>query len=136
MSQTTVDVATPRGTMPTYVHRPDGTGPSPRVLLYMDAPGIRPALLGYAERLADAGYTAIVPDLYYPFDPAEKFDAERLAAGEEWACIGFCMGGRLGMRAAEAFGTEIAAASLLHPTGLVTDAPDSPHLEVDRVDAG
>jgi carboxymethylenebutenolidase len=39
------------------------------------------------------------------------------------------------MRAAEAFGTEIAAASLLHPTGLVTDAPDSPHLEVDRVDA-
>jgi len=171
MNQTTVDVATPRGTMPAYVHRPDGTGPSPRVLLYMDAPGIRPALLGYAERLADAGYTAIVPDLYYPFDPAEKFDAERLAAGDEeefvrmrklvgqiddeqvledtrllleavpgsdggeWACIGFCMGGRLGMRAAEAFGTEIAAASLLHPTGLVTDAPDSPHLEVDRVDA-
>ena len=140
MSQTTVDVATPRGTMPTYVHRPDATGPSPRVLLYMDAPGIRPALLGYAERLADAGYTAIVPDLYYPFDPAEKFDAERLAAGDkeefarmrklvgqiddeqvledtrllleavpgtdggEWACIGFCMGGRLGMRAAEALG--------------------------------
>ena len=83
MSQTTVDVATPRGTMPTYVHRPDGTGPSPRVLVYMDAPGIRPALLGYAERLAEAGYTAIVPDLYYPFDPAEKFDAERLAAGDK-----------------------------------------------------
>jgi carboxymethylenebutenolidase len=171
MSQTTVEVTTPRGTMPTYVHRPDGDGPFPRVLLYMDAPGIRPALFDYAERLAGAGYTAILPDLYYPFDASERFDVERVAAGDqeqyarmrklvgqiddqkvledtrlvldavpavdepEWACIGFCMGGRLGMRAAEAFGTDIAAASLLHPTGLVTDAPDSPHLEVDRVDA-
>ena len=171
MSQTTVEVTTPRGTMPTYVHSPEGDGPFPRVLLYMDAPGVRPALFDYAERLASAGYTAILPDLYYPFDPSERFDVERMAAGDqeeyarmrklvgqiddekvledtrlvleavpgaeggEWACIGFCMGGRLGMRAAEAFGTDIAAASLLHPTGLVTDAPDSPHLEVDRVDA-
>ena len=171
MSQTTVDVTTPRGTMPTYVHRPDGDGPFPRVVLFMDAPGIRPALFGHAERLAGAGYTAILPDLYYPFDPADRPNAERMAAGDpeefarmrklveqihdddvledirllleavpeggdrSWACIGFCMGGRIGMRAAEAFGTDVAAASLLHPTGLVTDEPDSPHLEVDRVDA-
>lgn len=171
MSQTTVDVTTPRGTMPTYIYRPDGDGPFPRVVLYMDAPGIRPALFGYAERLAGAGYTAIVPDLYYALDPADKPSAERLAAGDpeefermhkavaqvddhavlddtrlaldavpegdggEWACIGFCMGGRLGLRAAETFGTEIAAASLLHPARLVTDQPDSPHLEVERVDA-
>lgn len=171
MSQITVDVTTPRGTMPTYVHRPDGDGPFPRVVLFMDAPGIRPALFGHAERLAGAGYTAILPDLYYPFDPADRPDAERMAAGDPeefarmrklveqihddevledtrllleavpeggdrpWACIGFCMGGRIGMRAAEAFGTDVAAASLLHPTGLVTDEPDSPHLEVDRVDA-
>jgi carboxymethylenebutenolidase len=171
MSQTTVDVSTPRGTMPVYVHSPDGDGPFPRVLLYMDAPGIRPALHGHAERLVGAGYTAILPDLYYPFDPADRPDAERMAVGDaeefakmrklveqirdqdviddthllleavsegdrgDWACIGFCMGGRFGMRAAESFGTDIAAASLLHPTGLVTDEPDSPHLEVDRVDA-
>jgi dienelactone hydrolase len=49
MNQTTVDVATPRGTMPTHVYRPDGDGPSARVVLFMDAPGIRPALFGYAE---------------------------------------------------------------------------------------
>ena len=82
MSQTTVDVTTPRGTMPTYVHRPDGDGPFPRVVLYMDAPGIRPALFGHAERLAGAGYTAILPDLYYPFDPADRPNAERMAAGD------------------------------------------------------
>jgi carboxymethylenebutenolidase len=171
MSQTTVDVTTPRGTMPVYIHRPDGDGPFPRVVLFMDAPGIRPALFGHAERLAGAGYTAILPDLYYPFDPADRPNAERMAAGDAeefarmrklveqihdddvledtrllleavpgagdrpWACIGFCMGGRIGMRAAEAFGEGVAAASLLHPTGLVTDEPDSPHLGVDRVGA-
>jgi len=170
MSQTTVDVTTARGTMPVYVHRPDGHGPSRRVILYMDAPGIRPALHGHAERLAGAGYTAILPDLYYPFDPADRPDAARLAArdaeeyarmqklvaqihddeiledtrllldavpdgGGAWGCMGFCMGGRFGMRAAEAFGSDLAAASLLHPTGLVTDEPDSPHLGVDRVEA-
>ncbi len=171
MSQTTLDVTTPRGTMPVHVHRPEGDGPFARVVLFMDGPGIRPALFGHAERLAGAGYTAILPDLYYPFDPAERPNAERMAAGDAgefarmrklveqihddavledtrlllevvpegdrgaWACVGFCMGGRFGMRAAEAFGPDIAAASLLHPTGLVTDEPDSPHLQVDRVDA-
>ncbi len=171
MSQTTVDVTTPRGTMPTYVHRPDGGEPSARVVLFMDAPGIRPALFGYAERLAGAGYTAILPDLYYALDPADRPNTERLAAGEPdefermhkavaqirddavlddtrlvleavpaggdeaWGCVGYCMGGRLGLRAAEAFGTDIAAASLLHPARLVTDEPDSPHLEVERVHA-
>ena len=82
MSQTTVDVTTPRGTMPTYVHRPDGDGPFPRVVLFMDAPGIRPALFGHAKRLAGAGYTAILPDLYYPFDAADRPNAERMAAGD------------------------------------------------------
>ena len=171
MSQTTVDVTTPRGTMPTYVQRPGGDGPSARVVLFMDAPGIRPDLFGYAERLAGAGYTAILPDLYYALDPADRPNPERLAAGdpeefermhkavgqirddavlddtrllleavpargdESWGCVGFCMGGRLGLRAAEAFGTDVAAASLLHPTNLVTDEPDSPHLEVDRISA-
>ena len=150
---------------------PTATRASPRVILYMDAPGIRPALFGHAERLAGAGYTAILPDLYYPFDPAERPNAERMAAGDAeefarmrklvaqihdddviedtrllleavpdggdgpWACVGFCMGGRFGMRAAEAFGSDVAAASLLHPTNLVTDEPDSPHLGVDRVEA-
>jgi carboxymethylenebutenolidase len=168
MSQTTVDVSTPRGTMPAYVYRPDGDGPFARVVLFMDAPGVRPALFGYAERLAAAGYTAVVPDLYYALDPDDRPNPERLTAGEPsefermhqavaqvrddavledtrllleavpedgdaWACIGYCMGGRLGMRAAETFGSDVAAASLLHPTNLVTDSPDSPHLGVDRV---
>jgi carboxymethylenebutenolidase len=169
MPETTIEVKTPRGTMPVHVSRPDADKAAPVVVLYMDAPGIRPALHGHAERLVNAGYTAVLPDLYYAIDPSERPDPQKLAAGDPaefgrarglaarvkddevledtrlllamlpdrpagaWGCLGFCMGGRLGLRAAETFGSELAAASLLHPTGLVTDAPDSPHLAVDRV---
>jgi carboxymethylenebutenolidase len=52
-----------------------------------------------------------------------------------WGCVGFCMGGRFGLRAAEELGSDLAAASLLHPARLVTDEPDSPHLAVDRITA-
>lgn len=169
MSAETIDVNTPRGTMPVYVHRPSGNEPSAVVVLYMDAPGIRAALHDHAERLAAAGYIAVLPDLYYQFDPADRPSAERLAAGDPdefkrmqaaasrvrdddvledttlmlealparptgpWGCVGFCMGGRFGLRGAEAFGSELSAASLLHPSRLVTDQPDSPHLSADRV---
>jgi carboxymethylenebutenolidase len=169
MSQTTIEVKTPRGTMPVRVDRPDADKAAPVVVLYMDAPGIRPALYGHAERLAGAGYTAVLPDLYYHLDPGERPNAEKLAAGDAeefarmqeivagmqddavledtrlllamlpdrptgaWGCVGFCMGGRFGLRAADEFGSELAAASLLHPARLVTDEPDSPHLNVDRI---
>ena len=171
MSADTIEVTTPRGTMPVYIHRPEGDGPSAIVVLYMDAPGVRPALHDHAERLSSAGYTVLLPDLYYPIDPADRPNQARLSAGDpdefkrmqglvasvhdddvlddtrllfealpgsdratgSWGCVGFCMGGRLGLRAAEAFGSELAAASLLHPSRIVTDAPDSPHLAVDRI---
>jgi carboxymethylenebutenolidase len=169
MSTETIAVNTPRGTMPVYVHRPAGEVSTGLVVLYMDAPGIRPVLHEHSERLARAGYTAALPDLYYRFEAAERPSAERLSAGDAeeykrmqglvarmrdddvledttlmlealpdrpagaWACVGFCMGGRFGLRAAEAFGSNLAAASLLHPSRVVTDEPDSPHLAVDRI---
>lgn len=172
MSETTIEVLTPRGTMPVHLHHPDADKSGPVVVLYMDAPGIRPALHGHAERLAGAGYTAVLPDLYYAIDPADRPDLEKVRAGDPdayarmrklgaqvkddevledtrlllaklpdrpagpWGCVGFCMGGRFGLRAAEVFGSELAAASLLHPTGLVADGPDSPHLAVDRIRGG
>lgn len=51
----------------------------------------------------------------------------------QWGCVGFCMGGRFGLRAAENFGEQVHAASLLHPSRLVTDAPDSPHRAVASI---
>lgn len=44
--------------------------------------------------------------------------------------VGFCMGARLAVRAAGRNPETVAACAGFHAGGLVTDAPDSPHLEL------
>jgi carboxymethylenebutenolidase len=46
---------------------------------------------------------------------------------------GYCMGGRLAVVAAETYPERVAAAAAYHPGGLVTDAPDGPHLQVGKI---
>jgi carboxymethylenebutenolidase len=67
--------------MDVYVVRPDGEGPWPAVVLFMDAFGIRDALLGMAARLAAAGYVVAVPNLYYRSGEFPPFDPVQVAAG-------------------------------------------------------
>jgi carboxymethylenebutenolidase len=47
--------------------------------------------------------------------------------------IGYCMGGRHVMSVAAAFPNRFRASAGLHPTSLISDRPDSPHLVADRV---
>ncbi|MCX5425701.1 dienelactone hydrolase family protein [Streptomyces sp. NBC_00078] len=62
---TTVDITTEDGVADAYVaHAADGSA-RPGVLLYMDAFGIRPHLTGMADRIAEAGYTVLVPNVFY-----------------------------------------------------------------------
>jgi len=65
MSGETVEIPTSDGVAPCHVFHPPEGGPWPAVVYYMDGMGIRPTLLGSAERLAQAGYLVLVPDLYY-----------------------------------------------------------------------
>ncbi|SHF69774.1 carboxymethylenebutenolidase [Kaistia soli DSM 19436] len=61
-----IEIETADGACPAGLHVP--AIPSAKgVILYMDAFGPRPALSGMADRLADAGYTVLVPDLFYRF---------------------------------------------------------------------
>lgn len=48
---------------------------------------------------------------------------------------GYCMGGRMSFAAAGHFPERIAAAASYHPSGLATDAPDSPHQLAPRIKA-
>jgi carboxymethylenebutenolidase len=48
-------------------------------------------------------------------------------------CVGFCLGGRLVMRAASRFAQEFKASASLHGSSLVTDREDTPHRVVDRI---
>lgn len=69
------------GVMDVHVMRPPGDGRWPAVILYMDAFGIRDALLGMAGRLALAGYVVAVPNLFYRRGAYVPFDAAQVAAG-------------------------------------------------------
>ncbi len=63
---------------------PDKEGKFPAVLMYMDAIGIRPALLHLAQRIADRGFIVLLPNLFYRhkslpiYDYPEKFEKEEL----------------------------------------------------------
>lgn len=64
------------------VFTPAATGRHPAIIFFMDAGGIRPALLAMAARLAGSGYVVLLPDLFYrygcygPFDPVEVFKGD------------------------------------------------------------
>ncbi|MER5179275.1 dienelactone hydrolase family protein [Streptomyces sp. NPDC002896] len=60
-----VDIPTLDGTADAYLAHPDDNAPHPAVLLYMDAFGLRPHLKKMADRLASAGYTVLVPNVFY-----------------------------------------------------------------------
>lgn len=74
-----VNVTTPDGEMECFAAHPDGEGPFPPVILYMDVPGIREELRDFARRIAGQGYFCLLPDLYYR-DGKVRFD---LSKGEE-----------------------------------------------------
>jgi carboxymethylenebutenolidase len=73
MPHTRLQIETADGHCPTHVHHPEGSGPWPGVIVYMDAIGIRPAMLEIAGRIADEGYYVLLPDLFYRVE----FDASQ-----------------------------------------------------------
>jgi carboxymethylenebutenolidase len=160
--------------MRVFLARPDGPGPFPVAVVYMDGVGYREQIKKNARRFAEGGYYCVAPDLYYRAGPDLSFDFSKIASegmgGEEGkrlmaaassvtperamedtrtildeivsdpaaapgpkVCVGYCMGARLALRAASEFADEFVAAAGIHPGALVSDKPDSPHLDLPRV---
>ena len=71
---TAVDIPTEDGTADAYLTHPADGEPRPAVLLYMDAFGLRPRLRAMADRLAEAGYTVLVPNVFYRHGRAPLFE--------------------------------------------------------------
>jgi carboxymethylenebutenolidase len=71
---TEIALETRDGVCPSFVYHPEGQGPWPAILLYMDGPGIRPAVHDVAKRLAGYGYLVLLPDLFYRSGPYAPID--------------------------------------------------------------
>ena len=80
MIERDVKVTGRSGAIPSFAVCPDGPGPFPGIILYMDAPGIREELRNLARRIAKRGYFCLLPDMYYRIG-ALRFDFVRRAEG-------------------------------------------------------
>lgn len=81
-------IRTRDGDCPSHVLTPTGDGPWPAVILYMDAGGIRPAMLDMSEQLAAAGYVVLLPDLFYRYGPYGPFVPKEVFKGDFRAILG------------------------------------------------
>ncbi|MGC4082895.1 MAG: dienelactone hydrolase family protein [Vicinamibacterales bacterium] len=173
--ETDVVIQTPDGNCDCAFIYP-ATGKHPAVIIWPDAFGLRVSMREMAKRLANAGYSVLVPNPFYRvakspvFTDISKFSfsnptsnkitplmgligADGAAEKDATAFVawldkqpavdtskkigtqGYCMGGPLVFRTAAAVPNRIGAVGSFHGGGLVTDAPNSPHLLVPKTRA-
>jgi carboxymethylenebutenolidase len=151
--------------MTVFTVHPDGDGPFPVALVYMDAPGYRETLKDNARRFAADGYFCVVPDLFYRagekltmdehgreriFELVRDLTPEKIEADTEAALAAVAddpaastgpkvaVGYCMGAKFAlhaAAARADLVAVAGIHPGALATDEPDSPHLELPQVRA-
>jgi carboxymethylenebutenolidase len=80
MVEREIDVPTTDGEMTTFVVRPDGSGPFPVAVLYMDGVGYREQIKENARRFAAEGYYCVAPNLFYRSGRGLSFDFSKLAS--------------------------------------------------------
>ena len=105
-----------------YLAEPAQPNGAPAVVVIQEWWGLNDQIRGVADRLANAGYLALVPDLYRGKSTVEKEEAHHLMTGLNFGdaatqdvrgaiqylktraakvgCVGFCMGGALTLLAA------------------------------------
>ncbi|GJE11598.1 MULTISPECIES: dienelactone hydrolase family protein [Methylobacterium] len=103
-----VAIRTQDGTCAMQAVTPDGDGPWPAVILYMDAGGIRPALVDLARQLAAGGYVVLLPDLFYRYGPYGPFVPAEVFKGDFRAILGPLMATTDNVKAAEDTGALLA----------------------------
>ncbi|RAK60412.1 dienelactone hydrolase family protein [Phenylobacterium hankyongense] len=84
MSRQDVSIPTPDGDARAFAFTPDeGRGPWPAVIMFMDAPAIRPALFEMAQRLASHGYYVLLPDMFWRVGPYEPVNLKEAFKDDE-----------------------------------------------------
>ncbi len=141
-AQTSVEGTSER--LSAYVARPSTPGPWPGVVVIHEAFGVDDVMRRQADRLASAGYLAVMPDLFTHGGPRRCLWATLAAlkkgegrsftdieAARAWlvdaddctgkiGVIGFCMGGGFALMVASGGGYKVTAANY----GVVPSDPD------------
>jgi carboxymethylenebutenolidase len=63
----------------------------------------------------------------------DQLDGDALASSGPKGCVGFCLGGRLVIRAMTAFPDVFGAGAALHPSFIVAEGPDSAHHRIGEI---
>jgi carboxymethylenebutenolidase len=82
-----VDIPTADGVADAILAVPEGEGPWPGVLVFMDAFGPRPRLEEMAARVAAAGYVVVVPNLFYRHGRAPVVELPDLTVPENRSAV-------------------------------------------------
>jgi carboxymethylenebutenolidase len=92
MSGTEVSIAAADGNAAAWLFKPAGKGPWPGALMFIDALGVRPAMMDIAERLANEGYAVLMPNLFYRSGPIEVFSMSDFGNEERRGKLMACLG--------------------------------------------
>jgi carboxymethylenebutenolidase len=76
-------VTTPDGVCPVTLYTPEGSGPWPGVVMYVDAGGVRDTMAEMAAHLAGQGYAVLLPDVYYRHGEWEPFSMDTVFSDPE-----------------------------------------------------
>jgi len=138
------------GSMRCYVTTPEGPGPSPAVVVIQHAGGVDEFVRTMTDRIAEAGFAGIAPDLYHRDDPDSGDDPltrmSRLrdpniiedvnaaiehvktlpeARADAIGITGFCMGGRVTFLMA-ATNPDLKAAVIFYGGNIMAPWGDGP----------
>lgn len=78
LTEREIRLETGDGLMTVFTAHPDGPGPFPVALLYMDGVGYREQIRANARRFAAGGYYCVAPDLFYRSGEQLSFDFSRM----------------------------------------------------------
>ena len=62
--------------MGAYLATPEGSGPFPAVIVWMEIFGVNDNMRQIADRLAGEGFVVYVPDLFWRFEPRIELDPD------------------------------------------------------------
>ncbi|HVC28219.1 MAG TPA: dienelactone hydrolase family protein [Gammaproteobacteria bacterium] len=138
-------------TLKGYAAYPQGHGPFPGIVVIMEAYGITGHIRGVCERLANAGFVALAPDIFHgeviSYTDVEKVMAkiptlrdepiiDEIGQSLDWLAahknveskrlgiIGFCMGGRFAFLANCRFPQHLRAAVGMYGGGIAPNGQD------------